>query len=64
MTFIGFWYISVDTEDNLNTTIANSTDARTAFMKGNHLPPDEMVKFVYKPSWRTACAYINEMPSG
>ena len=35
--------MSVGLEEDLSTTIANSTDTRAAFMKGNDLPPDEMV---------------------
>ena len=30
-------------EEGVTTTIANSTDARTAFVKGTSLPPDEIV---------------------
>ena len=35
--------MSVDLEDGLSTTIANSTVARTAFVKGADLPPEDKV---------------------
>ena len=36
--------MSVDSEEELSTTIANSTVARAAFISGNGLPQDDMVR--------------------
>ena len=42
----GFWYVAVPTSDgdNVTTSMTNSTIARTAFVKGEPLPPDDMVR--------------------
>ena len=41
---LGFWYVSVELEKELSTAIANSSDARAAFISGKDLPPDLVVK--------------------
>jgi len=37
----GYWYVAVPSDSSVNTTMASSTSARTAFMAGTKLPPDD-----------------------
>ncbi len=39
----GYWYVVVPEDTEVNTTMAYSTAARTAFMDGKPLPPDDTV---------------------
>ena len=40
----GYWYVDVVNDSSLSTTMAYSTTARQAFMSGEPLPPDDMVR--------------------
>ena len=50
--------MSVGLEEDLSTTIANSTDTRAAFVKGSNLPPDEMVSM--KIAALNYCKFVNK----
>lgn len=51
----GYWYVDVVNDSSLNTTMAFSTKARTAFMYGMPLPPDDEVQFEYAELCTCTC---------
>jgi len=40
---VGYFYLVVEEDGSINTTMAYSTIARTSFIKGSEFPPDDTV---------------------
>ena len=40
---VGYFYLVVEEDGSVNTTMAYSTLPRTSFMKGDKFPPDDTV---------------------
>lgn len=40
---VGYFYLVVEEDGSVNTTMAHSTLARTSFMEGDKFPPDDTV---------------------
>lgn len=45
--FVGYFYLVVEEDGSINTTMAYSTTARTSFIQGSKFPPDDTVYEYY-----------------
>ena len=43
VVIVGYFYLVVEEDGSVNTTMAYSTLPRTSFMKGDKFPPDDTV---------------------